>query len=125
MNAMSAKAPTLDEWIRIQTGKKRSTPGLAGITGDLRLDVAGKTAATLHIDDGFVEIVRNEGHADAVADYADDKTLIDLLSGELNLVVAVLQGRMEVNGNLSFATRCLLGLQVGKPFDQVTSEQGT
>ena len=113
---MSTKPTAPDEWIRACQGNRLDAPGLAGIRGRLLLAVASKPVASLFVDDGHVELVSDITPADATAGFVDGQTLTDVLGSHLNPVVAALQGRLRLDGNLVFATKTLLGLQVDKPF---------
>ena len=117
---MSTQVTPLDEWLATQGESRRSAPGMAGIKGSLSLKVTGKPVAMLQVDDGFVEVTPSGGDSTAVINFIDDKTLIDVFTGALNPVVAVLQGRMNTEGDLLLATKSLLGLQVGHPFAPAT-----
>jgi hypothetical protein len=120
---MNTKTLILDEWFRAQAGKRCVAHGLTGIKGYLLLQVMAKSVATLHIDDGFLEITHDTDHAEAVAGFTDDETLVEWLCGNLNPVVALLQERMACTGDLCFATKAILGLRVGKPFNLTGLEQ--
>jgi len=125
---MSLTSATLQEWIQACEGTRRSAPGLAGVEGLLLLELEGNPLATLRIDNGHAQLARDTrtadaAAADAVADFSEEQALIEVLSGELNPVVAILQGRMHVSGNHIFATKTVLGLQVDKPFGSSKPEK--
>lgn len=113
---MNTESTALDEWIQARQGNRLNAPGLAGLKGRLLLEVAEKPVASLRADEGYVELARDTAPAEAAAEFNDGQTLVDVLSGELNPVVAALQGRMHIDGDLVFATKAILGLQVDKPF---------
>ena len=113
---MNTKSTALDEWIQARQGNRLDAPGLAGIKGRLLLAVAGKPVASLIVDDGHAELVRDTAPADATMSFIDAESLADVVSGRLNPVVASLQGRLRSDGDLIFATKAALGLQVDKPF---------
>ena len=50
-----------------QTPLGGSAPGLKGVRGRLRIDSGGKTIGVLAVDDGHVELINDQGPADAVA----------------------------------------------------------
>lgn len=91
-------------------------PGLQGVTGRLRIEVCGKLLGCLAVVDGDVEFVPGDGEAGTVVDVASHEDLQSLLLGELNPVVATLQGRLAVEGDIELASRIVLGLQSGSPF---------
>ncbi|WP_147375724.1 hypothetical protein [Noviherbaspirillum cavernae] len=109
----------LQQWIQAQTGIKRNAPGLAGIAGRLLLQVNGMQVAVMQIDDGFLELTNDSSDADAVSNFLDVVSIVDFLTGTLNPAVAMLQGKMDANGDLYFTVKTLFGLQVGQPFDPV------
>jgi hypothetical protein len=91
-------------------------PGLEGITGRLRIEVAGKLLGVLAVNDGDVDFVLGDGEAGTVAYVRTREDLLYFLRGELNPVVAVLQGRLSIEGDQELASRIILGLQAGSPF---------
>ena len=63
-------------------------------------------------------IIASEGEAPAAAICADEGVLMALLSGELHPIVARLQGRLRVSGDVALALRILLGLQAASPWSK-------
>jgi hypothetical protein len=123
-NLMNATSTALDQWVQPFEGVRRSAPGLAGIDGRLLLELEGSPVATLQVADGNAELTRQtatEPPPDAAVDFSDPEALVSVLSCELNTVVAVLQGRMYITGNQSFAAKTLLGLPIDKPFAMPTA----
>ena len=95
----------------------QTAPGLAGLYGRLRFNVAGKPVATLVVEGIYVALVPDtHGPVDATAFIADEATMWKLLHGELNPFIASMQGLARLSGDRGFATRVALGLQVGSPF---------
>jgi len=88
-------------------------PSLAGLSGRLRVDVAGHPAWVLEIHDGTVSgrPALHAEDADAVLQVDSEETVAALRRGELNPVVALLQGRMHPEGDGALAIRIILGLQ--------------
>jgi putative sterol carrier protein len=87
-------------------------PSLAGLSGRLRVDVAGQPAWVLEIHDGTVSVRPADAEdADAVLQFDSEETVASFRRGELNPVVAVLQGRMLPEGDGALAIRTVLGLQ--------------
>jgi hypothetical protein len=93
--------------------KSARVPWLVGLSGRLRLDVAGQPAQVLQIHDGTVSVRPAAGaeQADAVATVDNEDTLAAFNRGELNPVVAALQGRLSIAGDRAFAIKVILGLQ--------------
>jgi hypothetical protein len=90
-----------------------SVPSLAGLSGRLRVDVAGQAAWMLEIDDGTISgrPTRDAEDASAVLQCDSEETLAAFRRGKLNPVVAVLQGRIRPEGDDALAIRVILGLQ--------------
>ena len=88
-------------------------PSWAGLSGRLRVDVAGQPAWVLEIHDGTVSIspAAHAVDADAVLEFDSEETVTGFRRGELNPVVAFLQGRVHPEGDGALAIRIILGLQ--------------
>lgn len=96
-------------------------PGLEGVTGRLRIEVGANEANTsllgvLSVNDGDVEFIVGDGEAGTLVRVATQDDLEAFLVGELNPVVATLQGRLAIEGDLELASRVILALQSGSPF---------
>jgi hypothetical protein len=91
-------------------------PGLRGITGRLRLQVADIPSGVLQVEPGGAVQIVNDGSADAVLTVDTAATLTALLQGELSPIVAHLQDRLQVEGDAALALRVLFGLQAGSPW---------
>jgi hypothetical protein len=95
----------------------RTAPGLAGLYGRLRMNVAGKPVATLVVEGTYVALIPDtHGPADATAILADEETMRKLLRGELNPFIASMLRLARLSGDRGFGTRVILGLQVESPF---------
>jgi hypothetical protein len=90
-----------------------SVPSLAGLSARLRVDVAGQPSRMLEIHDGSFSSRPAAGaeDADAVLKCDSEETMAAFRRGELNPVVAMLQGRMQPEGDNALAIRVILGLQ--------------
>jgi putative sterol carrier protein len=100
-----------------QRWRGKTAPGLAGLYGRLRLQVAGKPVGTLIVEGTYVVLIpETNGPADATGIFADDETMRKLLKGELNPFIASMRKMARVSGDRGFATRVILGLQVDSPF---------
>jgi len=94
-----------------------AAPGLVGVYGRLRVEVAGKPVGTLVIDGPRVALTPDTtGPADAIAVVADDESFRKLLMGELNPFVASMRGLARLKGDRNFGTKVILGLRAGSPF---------
>jgi len=91
----------------------QSVPSLAGLSTQLRVDVAGHPAWVLVIRDGTLSGKPAAGaeEADAVLKCDSEETLAAFHRGQLNPVVAMLQGLIYVEGDMTLAIRVILGLQ--------------
>ena len=95
----------------------RTAPGLAGLYGRLRINVAGKPVATLVVEGVYVALIPDtSGPADATLICADEDALRKLLRGELNPFIASMRRQARLTGDRGFGTRVALGLQAGSPF---------
>jgi putative sterol carrier protein len=97
-------------------GKSVSGPSLAGLSGQLRLDVGGRPARVMVVHDGTLTIRTinpTEGplQSEAIASCDNEETLAAFNRGVLNPVVAMLQGRLSIAGDRAFAIKLILALQ--------------
>jgi putative sterol carrier protein len=107
------------EQIAGQTWHGGNAPGLAGVYGRLRINVAGKPVATLMVEGTYVALIPDtSGPADATLVCADEDVMRKLLKGELNPFIASMRRQARLMGDRGFGTRVALGLQVGSPFGQ-------
>jgi putative sterol carrier protein len=88
----------------------RRIPSLEGVNGRLRIEVPGAPSRTVEVRDGTAETVEARDPVDATIKCENEADCQALLSGELNPVVAALQGRLQTSGDATFAARVLLGL---------------
>lgn len=94
-----------------------NAPGLAGVYGRMRINVAGKPVATLVVEGTYVAMIPDvTGPADATMMCADEDVMRKLLAGELNPFIASMRRMARIAGDRGFGTRVALGLQVGSPF---------
>ena len=100
--------------------RKGSAPGLADLSGDMRLEVAGRLAGVLHVEGGSVAI-EPDGDASALLAVDSEPTLMGVLGGEVHPFVANLQGRLRIEGERPLALRILFGLQAGSPWSGLVS----
>jgi hypothetical protein len=97
-----------------------TAPGLIGISGKLRLQLADSPAGVLEVaPNGEIGIV-SEGEASTVLEVDTTDTLNALLRGDLNPIVARLQNRVRVEGDVALVLRVFLGLQAGSPWNVAT-----
>jgi putative sterol carrier protein len=89
---------------------------LAGLSGTMRVDVKDQPTATIHLENGRVWAGDPGDKADAVATVQERSDFEKLLAGELNPVVAAIQGRLVLAGNPELATRLVAALNAAKPF---------
>jgi putative sterol carrier protein len=89
----------------------RRVPGLEGVSGKLRVEVEGKSPRVFAIHDGLIEPAEANGQVDAVIVFDDESCVEELLTGKLNPIVAGLQGRLRISGNMGLAAKVLLELQ--------------
>ncbi len=90
-----------------------SVTSLAGLSARLRLDICGQPARMLEINDGTSSSRPAAGaeDADAVLHCDSEETVAAFRRGELNPIVAALQGRLHVEGDAALAIRVVQELQ--------------
>ena len=90
----------------------RRVPGLEGVEGKLRLEIEGKPPRVLAIHDGLIEPLQQaDEQVDATIVFDSESCLDELLAGKLNPIVAGLQSRMLVTGDLRLVIRVIFELQ--------------
>ena len=99
--------------------RQGEAPGLADLTGDVRLMVKGEVAGVLRLDHGRVSIAPT-GDASALVAVDSETTLLRLLAGVEHPFVAYLLGRLRAEGDRALALRTLLGLRGGSPWTSIT-----
>jgi hypothetical protein len=111
MPATTQSAAIPPDWI------SRSGPasGVTDLTARIRLRVADAVVGVLKVAHGAAEI-RPDGEADATVDVDTLQTLIGLLGGEVHPIVARLQNRVQVEGDVAQMVCVFLGLQAGSPW---------
>jgi putative sterol carrier protein len=81
-----------------------TVPSLAGVHG--HIEFAGpRGGCHMAIDDGKVKLTPEGGKADCRIESDSPGELLRLVRGELNVVTAVLQGRVEASGDLMLALK--------------------
>lgn len=97
-------------------------PDLKGVSGCLGLRLGAITSAVLEVRDGEVRLeVRLEetagpSAADAFVNCDEPEDLVTIVTGGLNPVVAALQGRIRIEGDMSFAAKVLIAFNAASPF---------
>jgi hypothetical protein len=97
-------------------------PSLSGLSGKMRVDVKDQPTATIHLDHGRVWAAGPEDKADAVAVVQERSDFELMLAGELNPVVAAIQGRLVLRGDPELGTRLIAALNAAKPFARMARE---
>lgn len=94
-----------------------NAPGLVGVYGRLRITAGGKPVATLVVEGTYVALIPDiSGPADATLLCSDEEVMRKMLRGDLNPLIASMRRMARLSGDRGFATRVILGLQVGSPF---------
>jgi putative sterol carrier protein len=83
---------------------RREDPALQGISGSYRFDVEGIGSWRLEVRDGVAAITESTAPADCVV-RCDEADLVRIARGQQNLLTAVLQGRVQVEGDFALAQR--------------------
>jgi putative sterol carrier protein len=87
-----------------QIGERGFEAELAGVRGSYRFDLRGVGSFVLSVDAGRLAVSRSARDADCIVT-CDEQDFLRMARGEQNLVTAVLQGLVEVHGDLSLAQR--------------------
>jgi hypothetical protein len=99
-------------------GKRRAFyRGLSGVFGAMRIETAEGQMGTLVVHDGHVEFVPGPGEGAAELFFEDPNDVGQLLRGKVNPVVASLQRRVLLAGDMALAARIILGLRSGASKD--------
>lgn len=97
------------------TSRSGPASGLVDLTARIRLQVGEEPVGVLKIAGGAVAIGPDGEAAGSVS--ADTlQTLVGLLGGEVHPIVARLQNRVLVDGDVPLILRVFLGLQAGSPW---------
>ncbi len=102
-------------------GKVLDAPALAGLSGRMRVDVGDQPAATIHLDHGRIWATEPDLESEATAVVQDRADFERMLAGELNPVVAAIQGRLVLRGDPELAVRVIFALSAAKPFAAETT----
>lgn len=86
------------------TSEVQRVPSLEGIRGRLRFD-GPRGSLTMIVDDGRVSLSPVHGIADCVLTAYEAGDLEDIVTGKLNMVTAILRGRVRVMGDPLLALR--------------------
>jgi hypothetical protein len=95
--------------------RRGAAAGVGGLNARIRLGVGGATVGVLKIADGDAEIVP-DGEAAATVTTDTLTTLVGLLGGDMQPIVARLQGRVLPEGDIGLVIRVFFGLQAGSPW---------
>jgi putative sterol carrier protein len=102
----------------------RFVPNLKGVTGRLCLSVKDETKFLLELNDGTARPVAvGAATPDATLHCHDPADVARVLRGEINVIVAALQGRLYLTGDREFGARVMLGLNAGSPYKGELLEQ--
>jgi hypothetical protein len=91
----------------------RHTQWLEGIGCTVRFVVGQEPYITLKVHDGDVDIVPNDVAVDVTFRCQTMEDAQQLLRGELNPIVASLQGRLNLEGDYGLAVKVLYGFHGG------------
>jgi hypothetical protein len=80
----------------------RPDPRLQGISGSYRFDVEGVGSWRTEVRDGLVTITESTAPADCVI-RCDEADFVRIARGEQSLLTAVLQGRVQSEGDYALA----------------------
>jgi putative sterol carrier protein len=99
---------------RFQAGTSVHVPSLEGWKGRLRVDERTTPIGTIQVDDGELTLLAETSNPDAVYVTDDRADMRRIVEGKLNPIVAAVQGRLGLRGDLEFAIRVILALNAAK-----------
>ena len=85
-------------------GSRGYNPVLEGLHATYRFDVEGAGSWRVAIDDGNATVTEGPGEADCVVECSSEDLPL-FASGEKNLLTALLQGRINITGDLALAQK--------------------
>jgi hypothetical protein len=106
--------------IGVISSVRGAAPGLKGVSGKLRLLVAEAPVGVLQVEPSGAVAIAADGSTPTAIAVDTQQTLLALLRGELNPIVAALQDRLQVDGDIALALRVFMGLQGGSPWSAAT-----
>src|SRR5689334_7476340 len=109
MDNVQTQAQTAKPNGRTAKATTRHTQSLEGVSCTARFSVGRDPYITLRIHDGDLDVVPNYVPADIVFLCKLKEDAQRLLRGELNPIVAALQGRLELEGDYQLAVKVLYG----------------
>jgi len=83
---------------------RRKDPRLQGFTGSYRFDVEGVGSWRVEVHDEIATVTESTAPADCVF-RCNEADFVRIARGEQNLVTAVLQGRVQAEGDYALAQR--------------------
>lgn len=87
-----------------QAATGRHNPALEGIRGSYRFDVEGVSSFRVDVDNGDITVTEGAAGGDCIIQ-CDEQDLVRIACGQQNLLTAVLQGRVRLEGDLVLAQR--------------------
>jgi ubiquinone biosynthesis protein UbiJ len=94
---------TLRDYFAAGPGPHES-PALQGITGTYRFDVDGHRSVRVEVQDGAFTVAESAAPADCII-RLEESDVARIASGEQNVITALLQGRVQVQGDLALAQK--------------------
>lgn len=91
-------------------------PLLAGRSGRMRVDVDGRSAGVIEVQQGHINVSDELGEVGVIAMVDETSDFLRMLRGELNPVVASIQGRLVFQGDVELGVEIVLALNAAKPF---------
>jgi hypothetical protein len=116
-NAQAAPQSSQPNGRTAKVTTSRHTQSFEGLDCVARFSVGRTPYITLKIHDGDVSVVPDDVPVDVTFLCREKKDAVGLLRGELNPVVASLQGRLGLDGDFGLAVKVLYGFHGdGYPF---------
>jgi putative sterol carrier protein len=94
------------------------------MSGRLAVNAQGKPVGNIEVHEGRVTVSYQTGDATAVANVDDREDFLSIIRGQLNPVVAAIQGRLTLEGDPEFAIEVILAQNATKPFGTEPASSG-
>jgi putative sterol carrier protein len=91
-------------------------PTLKHVRGSLRVEVGERCLGVIQVQDGIVVLLGPDAPAEAVVTTSEEDALYLLLRGEMNAIVASIQGQLDLAGDAALAAKVIHAIQVDGTF---------
>jgi len=86
-------------------GLQENEPLLRGVSGSYLFDIQSVGSWFVGVDKGKVKVDRREHEAADCVIQCNEQDFVDIVEGRRNLLTSVMQGRVQVQGDLALAQK--------------------